>query len=136
YIVTIPWLYSHPYCRRHSSLARVRYDARDVRRAPCLPHDVDRFRLLAARGGRPHDVGEIGGIDVVVDRHHDPAHVALRRRDEPRALRMPGIALLERDHGHQLGHVLPGAGHVRHPGTLEIGPDAGGPERQAEMETR
>src|ERR1043166_3685025 len=55
----------HLRVRGLSALARLRGDARVERRTPGMPHDVDRFRGLAARRYRPHDVGEIGWIDVI-----------------------------------------------------------------------
>ncbi len=91
---------------------------------------------LATCRHRPHHVCQIGRIDIVVHHHHHARHVAVRGRDQPRTLGVAVIPLLERHHGHQLRHMLPGADDVGDTGCLQILPDGGGAERQAEMKPR
>ena len=50
-----------------------------------------------------------GRIDVVVDHHDQPPHVAVGGGDQRGALGVAGVALPDRDHGHQLRDVLPDA---------------------------
>ena len=94
------------------------------RRAPGIADDVDLLRRLAAGRDRPHDVGEVGRVDVLVHHHDDAPHVAVGGGDQRGALGMAVIALLERDHRHQLRDVLPDADHVGDAGGFEILPDA------------
>src|SRR5256886_14047416 len=98
---------------------------------PGVADNVDLLRRLAAGGDRPHDVVEIGGIDVVVHDDDEARHVAVRGGNERGAFGMAVVALPERHHGPELRDVLPGADHVGHTGGLEILPDRGGAERQA-----
>src|SRR5262245_12219926 len=51
-----------------------RRDARVERGTPGVAYNVDLLRRLAAGGDRPHDVVEIGGIDVVVHDDDDARH--------------------------------------------------------------
>jgi hypothetical protein len=48
----------------------------------------------------PHDIGEVGRINILVDHDDDTAHIALRGGYQRGALRMSSITLLERHDGH------------------------------------
>src|SRR5580700_6541277 len=79
--------------RGDAALLVVRRNARIEGRAPGVAHDVDAFGRLAARRDCPHHVGEVRWIDVVVDHDDDARHVAVRRRDQCRALGVAVVAL-------------------------------------------
>ncbi len=111
-------------------------NARIECRAPGIADDVGLLGRLAARRHRPHDVGEVGGVDIVVHHHDQAAHVAIGCRDQRGALGVAVIALPQSHDGHELRDVLPDADHIGDAAGFEIAPDAGGAQRQPEMEAR
>ncbi len=119
--------------RSDAAFLLVGWNARIERRTPGVANDIDAFRRLAASRHRPHDVGEIRGVDILVNHHHDTRHVAVRRGNQSRALGVAVVALAQRDDGHELRHVLPRTDHVGDSGGVKIAPDRRRPERQTEM---
>src|SRR5215470_7144288 len=111
-------------------------DARIERGTPGIADDVGLLGRLAARRYRPHNVGEVGRVDVVVHHHHEAPHIGVGGSDQRGALGVAVVALPERYYGHQLRYMLPHADYVGDAGGFEIAPDAGGAQRQAEMEAR
>ena len=85
---------------------------------------------FAARRHRPHHVGKVRWIDVLIDDDNETRHVAVRRGDQCRTFGVAIVTLAQRHHRHQLRYVLPGADYVGHTAGLKIAPDAGGAQRR------
>src|SRR3954469_19850050 len=101
-------------------------DARIERRRPGVADDVDRGGRVRAREQGPHQLLEIGDVDVVVDHDHvspaigtDMAHGG----DMAGLLGMAGIALVDRDREQQprvADLMRPSRGDARHARLLDV----------------
>src|SRR5262245_6601209 len=96
--------------------------------APAAAQDFDTFARLEPRAYRPHHLVHVGGIDVVIDHHHDAvgigAGMALRG-NQPGLLGMAAILLLDRDREPQpatAGRVRPHPFDLRYTCGLELVP--------------
>src|SRR4029434_9395914 len=98
---------------------------------------------VTARSDRPDDVGRVGDIDIVIDDHDKLSSVSSRPRargNEQRLFGVPGIALLDCDHGERARlaavNETPDALDFRNSRFLQLLPEGGGAERDREITGR
>src|SRR5215471_20078615 len=103
------------------------------RRTPAAAQGLDAFARIEARAHRPYHLIHVGGIDVLIDHHHETVGVSpsmALRGDEPSLLGVTGILLLDRDGEPQptaAGRMRPYAFHFRHASRFKLVPHSAGP---------